>query len=211
MDNTIYNYDLCHEHAMKKLRDYACWKYTLTSGQFDKLFDEAKGYVKRRLGNTGASHNRMLYMQRFLEIAGEKPMPDALILYNLYWDTMFERMQTFDYVIPLMNKLKDHRIVIGILTDLTAHIQHRKLIHMGLDKYVDIMVTSEEVGREKPSEAAFGLIINKSGLSPCELLMIGDSYEKDIKGAENAGMNTMLFERDKKDSMLVRVLEHIDD
>ena len=81
---------------------------------------------------------------------------------------------------------------------------------MGLSEYVDIMVTSEEAGREKPSEAVFELIIKKSGVLPWELLMIGDSYEKDIKGAENVGMNAMLFEMDKKDSMMAKVLEYID-
>lgn len=152
----------------------------------------------------------MLYMQRFLEIIGEKPAVEAIALYNLYWNAMFENMRTFDYVIPFMEQLKKSKIMIGILTDLTAHIQHKKLAHMGLSEYVDIMVTSEEAGREKPSEAVFELIIKKSGVLPWELLMIGDSYEKDIKGAENVGMNAMLFEMDKKDSMMAKVLEYID-
>ena len=30
------------------------------------------------------------------------------------------------------------------------------------------------------------------------------------KGAENVGMNAMLFEMDKKDSMMAKVLEYID-
>ena len=210
LDNTIYNYDMCHEYAMKKLGGYACQKYKLNLEQFAKAFAEAKHYVKKRLGNTGASHNRMLYMQRFLEIIGEKPAVEAIALYNLYWNAMFENMRTFDYVIPFMEQLKKSKIMIGILTDLTAHIQHKKLAHMGLSEYVDIMVTSEEAGREKPSEAGFELIIKKSGVLPWELLMIGDSYEKDIKGAENVGMNAMLFEMDKKDSMMAKVLEYID-
>lgn len=211
LDNTVYNYDICHECAVKKLRKYACQKYALNFEQFDRTFDEAKNYVKKRLGSTGASHNRMLYMQRFLELIGEKPTLDAITLYNLYWDTMLENMRTFDYVIPLMNNLKERKVLIGILTDLTAHIQHRKLAHMSLSEYVDIMVTSEEAGQEKPSEAAFELIIKKSGLLPCELLMIGDSYDKDIKGAENVGMNAMLFEMDKRDAMILSVLEFVDD
>lgn len=210
LDNTVYNYDMCHEYAMKKLGEYVCQKYTLNLEQFVKAFDEAKNYVKKRLGNTGASHNRMLYMQTFLEIIGEKPALEAIMLYDFYWDAMFENMRAFDYVIPLMEQLKKRKIMIGILTDLTAHIQHRKLAHMGLSKYVDIMVTSEEAGQEKPSEAAFELMIEKSGVLPWELLMIGDSYEKDIRGAENIGMNAMLFEMNKKDSMMINVLECLD-
>lgn len=211
LDNTVYNYDMCHKYAMKKLEDYVCQKYAINLERFSKAFGEAKNYVKKRLSNTAASHNRILYMQRFLEIIGEKPSLEALDLYDFYWNAMFENMWAFDYVIPLMDYLKDHKIMIGILTDLTAHIQHRKLAHMGLSEYVDIMVTSEEAGQEKPSEASFGLIIKKSGVLPCELLMIGDSYEKDVKGALNAGMDAMLFERSKEDSMMLKVLERIGD
>lgn len=210
LDNTVYSYDICHEYAMRKLGDYVCQKYTLNLAQFGEAFEKAKKYVKKRLCNTGVSHNRMLYMQRFLEIIGEKPALEAVALYDIYWNSMFENMRTFDYVIPLMERLKERKIMIGILTDLTAHIQHRKLAHMGLSEYVDIMVTSEEAGQEKPSEVAFELIIKKSEVLPWELLMIGDSYEKDIKGAENVGMNALLFEVNKKDSMVAKVLECID-
>lgn len=49
LDNTIYNYDMCHEYAMKKLGGYACQKYKLNLEQFAKAFAEAKHYVKKRL------------------------------------------------------------------------------------------------------------------------------------------------------------------
>ena len=201
LDNTIYNYDECHIVAMKQLEEYVCDKYGVNKVDFRKNFELAKVEVKKLLGNTGASHNRMLYMQIFLEKINQSPVEDALELYDIYWRAMLEKMTPFKYVMPLMKQLKHRKIEIGILTDLTAHIQHRKIKKLCITEYIDAIVTSEEVGAEKPSSIAFSRIIQKLHCNPEEILMIGDSQKKDIDGAVNVGMRGMLFLESYKDTM----------
>lgn len=210
LDNTIYNYDECHIVAMKQLEEYVCDKYGVNKVDFRKNFELAKDEVKKLLGNTGASHNRMLYMQIFLEKINQSPVEDALELYDIYWSAMLEKMTPFKYVIPLMKQLKHRKIEIGILTDLTAHIQHRKIKKLCITEYIDAIVTSEEAGAEKPSSIAFSRIIRKLHCNPEEILMIGDSQKKDIDGAVNVGMRGMLFLESYKDTMDERVMEYID-
>lgn len=210
LDNTIYNYDECHIVAMKQLEEYVCDKYGLNKVDFRKNFELAKDEVKKLLGNTGASHNRMLYMQIFLEKINQSPVEDALQLYDIYWSAMLEKMTPFRYVMPLMKQLKHRKIEIGILTDLTAHIQHRKIKKLCITEYIDAIVTSEEAGGEKPSSIAFSRIIQKLHCNPEEILMIGDSQKKDIDGAVNVGMRGMLFSESYKDTMDERVMEYID-
>ena len=210
LDNTIYNYDECHIVAMKQLEEYVCDKYGLNKVDFRKNFELAKDEVKKLLGNTGASHNRMLYMQIFLEKINQSPVEDALELYDIYWSAMLEKMTPFKYVMPLMKQLKHRKIEIGILTDLTAHIQYRKIKKLCITEYRDAIVTSEEAGVEKPSSIAFSRIIQKLHCNPEEILMIGDSQKKDIDGAVNVGMRGMLFLESYKDTMDERVMEYID-
>lgn len=210
LDNTIYNYDECHIVAMKQLEEYVCDKYGLNKVDFRKNFELAKDEVKKLLGNTGASHNRMLYMQSFLEKINQSPVEDALELYDIYWSAMLEKMTPFKYVMPLMKQLKHRKIEIGILTDLTAHIQYRKIKKLCITEYIDAIVTSEEAGVEKPSSIAFSRIIQKLHCNPEEILMIGDSQKKDIDGAVNVGMRGMLFLESYKDTMDERVMEYID-
>ena len=210
LDNTIYNYDECHIVAMKQLEEYVCDKYGLNKVDFRKNFELAKVEVKKLLGNTGASHNRMLYMQIFLEKINQSPVEDALELYDIYCRALLEKMTPFKYVMPLMKQLKHRKIEIGILTDLTAHIQHRKIKKLCITEYIDAIVTSEEVGAEKPSSIAFSRIIQKLHCNPQEILMIGDSQKKDIDGAVNVGMRGMLFLESYKDTMDERVMEYID-
>lgn len=209
LDNTVYDYDYCHNLSMIKLKDFACQKYSISEDVFEQAFSKAKRDVKNILGNTGSSHNRMLYMQLFLENININPVEDALLLYNLYWDSMLENMVVYPYVMPLLGELKNHCIKIGVLTDLTAHIQHRKIHKLGLVNYVDAIVTSEEVGVEKPDENAFARIQEKLGFSSDEILMIGDSLTKDVQGAENYGMNAIHFQSNNSSTMTQTVMAFI--
>lgn len=209
LDNTIYDYDICHDVAMGKLKLFACEKYSIEESVFEDNFACAKTNVKNRLGSIGASHNRMLYMQGFLENIGRKPTNGALELYEVYWNSMLDTMELFPYVKPLMDELQNKGISIAMLTDLTAHIQHRKIQKLGLIDYIDCIVTSEEAGQEKPSKIAFMCILDKLALPAVKTLMIGDSQKKDIDGAIALGINAMLYKKEYAQTMNQKVMDYV--
>jgi putative hydrolase of the HAD superfamily len=215
LDNTVYDYNYCHEKSMKNLKKFVCDKYGISADRFNFMFDKAKTIVKEQLGNTGSSHNRMLYMQVFLELIGRKPADGALELYDEYWNTMLATMELYPYVIPLMKELRKRGIIIAVLTDLTAHIQHRKIKRLGIADYVEVMVTSEEAGQEKPSPVAFEMILKKlsekADIKPEQVLMIGDSQTKDVDGAVMGGMKGMLYRKSDANNMNGTCLRYIDD
>lgn len=209
LDNTVYDYDFCHQKAMEILIRYCEEKYALSAHEFNQKYSLAKKIIKARLGNTGASHNRMLYMQTLLELMGRKPADGALDMYDTYWNTMLETMKPFQQILPLMETLNEKDIKIAVLTDLTAHIQHRKIIRLGLAEYIDVLVTSEEAGREKPDRKMFDLLLEKLEVEPYEVIMLGDSYEKDILGAKRAGMHGILCNEENRNKLLEKCLEMI--
>jgi len=69
------------------------------------------------------------------------------------------------------------------VTDLTAQIQLQKWQKLGLQRYIDFLVSSEEAGVEKPSPYIFELALDKLQLKAHEVIMIGDNANKDIAGA----------------------------
>jgi HAD superfamily hydrolase (TIGR01662 family) len=69
----------------------------------------------------------------------------------------------------------------------------RALQRVGAEKYFKQVFTAIEIGYEKPDIRFFSAIIEKLGAVPSELVMIGDNYEKDIRGAKNAGLKTVFF------------------
>lgn len=193
LDNTLYDYDTCNELAEKNLYKTISISFGISEEQAEGLLIQAKRNIKKQLGTeVAASHNRLLYMQNICEQMGKSPLMYSFKFYNAYWDTMLDHMYPFDYVKPLFVELKKRELKIGILTDLTAHIQYRKLEKLEITKWIDCLVTSEEAGAEKPSNKMFDLMLKKLGMCPEEVLMVGDSPKKDIEGANKVGMEGIL-------------------
>lgn len=193
LDNTLYAYDPLDIEAGERVRDYACREIGITTEQYDEAYLFGRNETKRQLHDVGASHNRMLYFQKTLEYLGVNPMPYSLRMYETYWGTFLEKMKLYDGAREFIDRLHEQGIKMMICTDLTAHIQHRKLEALGLAPDICCLVTSEEAGREKPSPEIFALCLKKLALPPDEVCCIGDSFVKDIEGAKSAGMQAIHF------------------
>ena len=193
IDNTVYDYNYVHEKALDAV-------YNFAAGNFDKkdfinAFEQARNLIHDELKNTASAHNRILYFQRTLEILKyEKNLLLPKILYDIYWNTSLENIKLFDGVIEFLEK-NDKKIC--FLTDLTAYIQYRKLEKTGLFKYGNYIVTSEEAGCEKPNKKIFDTALKKLSLPASEVCIIGDSYERDIKGAIEMGIKPFWKTNDK--------------
>ena len=87
---------------------------------------------------------------------------------------------------------------ICLVTDLTAHIQHRKIKKLKLEDYVSFAVTSEEAGKEKPHPYMFMMALEKLNLKAEEVCMVGDSFKKDIIGASNLGIKSIWLNKEQK-------------
>lgn len=193
LDNTLYDYNYCNRLAEDKLLNEISKEFLISHDEAACVLSASKRNIKNRLcNNVAASHNRLLYMQNVCEQMGRNPLLYAMHFYNVYWDTMLEKMVLFDYVIPLFNELANRKIKIGILTDLTAHIQYRKINVLGISEYIDCITTSEEAGEEKPSAKGFELMLMKLGAQAEDVIMVGDSQLNDIEGAKRVGIDGVL-------------------
>ena len=193
LDDTLYNASFCYAKGYEALAVYVDNTFGIRKKEFEEQFAESRKIIKGNLGNVASSHNRLLYIQKYLETIGESPVVYALDMYELFWNTVLEYAELYDYVIPLFNELKDKRIVIALLSDLTSYIQHKKIRKLGIDSYIDVLVTSEEVGVEKPSHIMFDYVIKKMQIDAESVVMIGDSYERDIEGAKAVGIRAIHF------------------
>jgi putative hydrolase of the HAD superfamily len=63
----------------------------------------------------------------------------------------------------------------------------------GLNPYFSSVIISEEVGVNKPDKAVFQYAIDKANAKVEDCIMIGDSLEADIYGAQNFGMKAIFF------------------
>ena len=163
--------------------------------KIDSIFNEAKKQIKQSLGQTASSHNRLLYIQRMLELLGMgSQVLLALDFEQTYWRSFFTKIILFDNVIEFLDDIRLLKIPTAIVTDLTAQIQFRKIVYLNLENYFDYIVTSEEAGFDKPNLAPFNLVVDKLRLENKSIWMIGDNPENDIKGAK-LGINAITLQK----------------
>lgn len=196
LDDTLYNYKVCHEHALQTIFKYLYSVYSEVTADFENTYLKITTDLKKELSNTASSHNKSIYLKHLLEKLNYG-LSEFLTIQNLYWQSFYEKIECYPGVKDFILWNRNKKIKIGILTDYETEYQIIKLEKLGLLDYVDVIVTSEEVGKEKPSKQMFLTILEKLQLSTSDVIMIGDNLEKDIKGAYDLNLFAYWFSPDK--------------
>lgn len=106
----------------------------------------------------------------------------------------------------------------GLVSDADNDMAYGILYKLKLLQYLDTVVTSEEIGINKPDPKLFLIATERLGVRPENTAMIGDSW-KDVEGAKNAGMKAVLVLRRrevlknlrvKPDSIAENLVEAVD-
>lgn len=198
IDGTLYDYQINDALAMKHFCAFVEKNLGVDEKTFRETYTEARRIIRGRLHDTAAQHSRVLLIQTALELLGKNPFDHVLKLYDVYWNFFIENMRPYDGAEDFLRDLKAVGVKISTCTDMTAHIQYRKLAKLGLDRYVDFMVTSEETGFEKPAPIMFNFALEKMKITADEATYFGDSLDRDIQGAANVGIKPFWFVADRK-------------
>ncbi|MEX2689130.1 MAG: HAD family hydrolase [Candidatus Njordarchaeum guaymaensis] len=91
----------------------------------------------------------------------------------------------------ILKQIKQMGLKIGLISNAPGIFPINVLKRNGLDKYMDVMVTSYQVGVVKPHPKIFLYALNKLNVKPTETVFVGDTPEIDIRGAKNLGMITI--------------------
>ncbi|MFC7736374.1 HAD family hydrolase [Roseomonas sp. GCM10028921] len=210
LDDTLYGYERPHRRAMDAVREKVRRTLSVEPGPFDEAFLTARAEVKKQLGETASSHNRLLYFQRTIELLGLSSQPAiALDLEQTYWRTLLTNARLFPAAEETLIELRAAGLPLALVTDLTAQIQFRKLVYFGIDRYFDAVVTSEEAGVDKIGLKPFNLALAKLGLGPNDpVWFIGDS-EADVVASKRA-LNAATFQKMPDGSPSWRVHDGVD-
>jgi putative hydrolase of the HAD superfamily len=101
----------------------------------------------------------------------------------------------FDDVMPALDDLKKRNLKLGLISNIEQNMT-ATLDKLGLSTKLDNVVTSQDAGFTKPQPEIFQYALQKSGVSPADAVYVGDQYQVDIVGAEGAGMQGILLDRD---------------
>lgn len=98
----------------------------------------------------------------------------------------------FDGAEKVLNYLKE-KYHLHIISNGFKETTLTKMHLSGLNPYFKNVIISEDVGVNKPDKAIFEYALAKAEAQIHESIMIGDSLEADIRGAQNIGMKAIFF------------------
>ena len=80
-----------------------------------------------------------------------------------------------------------------IITNGFREVQYKKLRNSGIFQFFDTITTSEDAGVKKPDRLIFEAALELAKAKVSNSLMIGDNFEADILGAQEIGMEAILY------------------
>lgn len=109
-----------------------------------------------------------------------------------YLEYMPQQTHLCPGALEVVEKLSLHH-KLHIITNGFSEVQYKKMKNSGLSKYFSGVFISEEIKAPKPSPEIFLYALKNSNARKDESLMIGDSWEVDIVGAMQVGIDQIFY------------------
>ncbi|MGL4452585.1 MAG: HAD family hydrolase [Sarcina sp.] len=190
LDDTLYNERTYVFAAFKNVANYISEKYGLDSEEIYKriikiFYEFGRGKI-------------------FNLICEEYKLDENIKdLVEIYRNTYPEGIELYEDAKEFIKNAKAKGYKLGIITDGMSKVQWNKIKALELEKCIDKIVVSDDLGREnwKPSIVPYKEILNYFEFEPKEAVYIGDNPNKDFIGARNLGLQTVRIIREEGDHM----------
>ena len=106
------------------------------------------------------------------------------------------RLSLYPYVREMLDILRD-RYPLAIITDAQSAYARSELHKVGLLGYFDPIIVSGDHGYRKPDRRLFQLALDSMGVAAGNTLYVGNDMHRDIYGAREAGLPTVMFDSDQ--------------
>lgn len=109
---------------------------------------------------------------------------------NAYLEAKRLHLQAYPTVQRTLLELARRGLKMGVVTDAPRFKAYQRLDAAGLTDFFEFVVTSTDHGEEKPHRRPFQEALDILGMTPQEVMMVGDWPERDMDGAKAVGMRT---------------------
>ena len=194
LDHTLWDFDKNSGLTFKKIFEINDIDVSLNTflDVYEPInLDYWKLYREERISKADLRYGRLKDAFDAVEIKVDditiNHLSESYIEYLTTFNHLFEG--TFEILDYLEDKYQLH-----IITNGFDEAQERKLKNSNIRRYFKTITNSEMVGVKKPNPKIFNFALDKANANAEESIMIGDSLEADIEGADKVGMNTIFFD-----------------
>lgn len=196
-DDTIFDFGACERAAFRAA--YTACGYEYSDGIYREY--STINLSMWKMLERGEIDKARLKVARFEKLfANHAISGDAQALCTVYGRCLAGQHKLIDGAADfLMTASAACRIY--IITNGITETQKQRFHDADIEKYIDGVFISEEIGYEKPKKEFFDAAAGKiPGFDPCRTVVFGDSLTSDILGAINADLDSCLFDPKKKNN-----------
>ena len=192
-DDTIINHKECEKQALQYLFDKIGEKY---NNQYQDIFRP----LDWQLWDDVTNKKNIVSIEKIPEYRFELFFKEINIEYDNYKKANELFMEGFAKTSALTSNayevvkyLYDKGYKIYIITNGIVELQKPRIMNSAIASYISNIIISEQVGVSKPNCKIFNILLEKENLTSNEVIMVGDSLEKDVKGAQSANIKAIWY------------------
>lgn len=190
LDDTLFPAEAVYQLGLTAAWSALRPSHPMSWKRFQAIYERARGDVKAQLGAVPSARNRILYFKRFVEILEGHSDPALVLKLMSAYNTCWRHIDSSP-VRGLLERLS-RKFRLGVVTNQLAGFQLEKMNRIDPHgRFFKCLVTSEEVGCEKPDRRFFKAACRMARCRPEEAIVIGDSWTADILGARRAGLRAI--------------------
>lgn len=202
LDDTLFDHRHCAREALTGVRSlhdcFAAVDPMALEVSHSRILENL--HLDVMAGRVGLDAARIERFRRLYLAAGIEPDDElAVRTAAAYRERYLEVRQPVRGAAEFLAALRARATVVIVSNNLLQE-QQDKLRHCGLERYVDVLVVSEEAGVAKPSPRIFEIALERAKVRAEEAVMVGDSWANDVEGARAAGLRAIWFNRDGREA-----------
>jgi len=141
-------------------------------------------------------------------------LPESPVVINKLYQSLqkfiLSRTIPIDGAVTVLSLIKKSGYKVGILSNGLFEERINKIRKTGISKFIDVLVTTDIVGFDKPNEKPFNFILDILNVKPDETIFIGNSLMEDIYGAKNANIKALWYSKLKEGDVDCRIDNLVD-
>lgn len=167
---------------------YRTFGVQLPPNAIREAFDEAerRSALDETIGSTNLAQMLALNVQWQLEYLG---LNDATLKKHLVDGFIAPVRKATARNVKLLATLADRGVQLGVVSNGCGNVE-TLCQDFGYTPYLSIIVDSRRAGLFKPDPAIFLYAAKQLGADPGTIMMVGDSFERDVIPAKKIGMKT---------------------
>ena len=171
---------------------YRSFGVTLPRETLRGAFDEAERRANLDLTIASANFRQMIELYVGWQLA-HLDLTNARLKEDLITGFSAPVRQAVAANMQLLAELVERGFELGVVSNGCGNVE-KLCADFGYAPFLSVIVDSRRVGLFKPDPAIFVHAAEKLGREPGEILMVGDSFDRDVRPAKKIGMKTAWIE-----------------